>query len=144
MPRLRRLYQGVTQSAARLRNRDIPPCPQLHAAPVLAADLEQRVGDLPERADAHRVYQHRKHVLTRHRGLLQARRDPEADFLLAPPVPRQGIPELLLIGKALRELLKPDEARRVEFSATTVDHEEVVQTFFSQWLSRLGEPWTTK
>ena len=34
----------------------------LHAAPVLAADLEQRAGDLPQRAHAHRVHQHLEHV----------------------------------------------------------------------------------
>ena len=28
----------------------------LHAAPVLPADLEQRVRDLPERADANRIH----------------------------------------------------------------------------------------
>src|SRR5256885_14419219 len=37
--------------------------PELHVAAVLAADFEKGVGDLPERADPHRVHQHREEVL---------------------------------------------------------------------------------
>jgi hypothetical protein len=40
-----------------------PSVPDLHAAPVLAADLEQRVSDLAERAHAHRVHQDGEDVL---------------------------------------------------------------------------------
>jgi hypothetical protein len=43
-----------------------------HAAPVLPAHLEQRVGDLPQRAAAHRVHQHREDVAVGDHGLLQA------------------------------------------------------------------------
>jgi serine/threonine-protein kinase HipA len=45
---------------------------QSHVAPVLAADLEQGVGDLAQRADPHRVHQHLEHVAVVHHGLLQA------------------------------------------------------------------------
>ena len=44
----------------------------LHVAPVLAADLVQRVGDLAERADAHGVDQHVEDVAAGDHGLLQA------------------------------------------------------------------------
>jgi len=44
----------------------------LHAPPVLPAHLEQRVRDLPERADAHRIHQHRKEMGPR-RSALTAR-----------------------------------------------------------------------
>src|SRR6266850_6972738 len=37
--------------------------PELHVAAVLAADLEEGMSDLPERADPDRVHQHREHVL---------------------------------------------------------------------------------
>src|SRR5262245_58318100 len=42
-----------------------------HAAPVLPAYLEERVSDLPARADAHRVHQHREHVFVADHGLLE-------------------------------------------------------------------------
>src|SRR5688500_9107526 len=50
----------------------IPAQLELHAAAVLAADLEQRVRDLPERADAHRVHQHLENVLIAYDCLAQA------------------------------------------------------------------------
>lgn len=31
--------------------------------------------------------------------------------------------------------------KRLDFTATTVDHDEVVQTFFGQWLGTLGQEW---
>ena len=43
-----------------------------HIAPVLAADLKQRIGDLPQRADPHRVHQHLEHVVVLNHRLLQA------------------------------------------------------------------------
>src|SRR5438067_3424328 len=49
-------------------------CPMVtsHVAAVLPAHFEQRVGDLPERADAHGVHQHCEHVAIVDHGLLQA------------------------------------------------------------------------
>src|SRR2546430_17616531 len=51
--------------------------PELHVAAVLAADFEESVGGLPERADAHRVHQHCED------GLI-------ANHCLAPPLPHGG------------------------------------------------------
>src|SRR2546426_7130380 len=45
--------------------------PELHVAAVLAADFEQGGGDLPERADPHRVHQHREDVLVANHCLAQ-------------------------------------------------------------------------
>src|SRR5438445_11427213 len=45
--------------------------PELHVAAVVAADFEQGVGDLPERADSHRVHQHREDVLVANHYLAQ-------------------------------------------------------------------------
>src|SRR4051794_16868213 len=36
----------------------------LHAAPVLTADFEQRIGDLPQRTNAHRIHELGEHVTT--------------------------------------------------------------------------------
>src|SRR5688572_24607133 len=44
----------------------------LHAAPILAPDLEERVRDLAERADARRVHQHLEDVGIGDHGLAQA------------------------------------------------------------------------
>lgn len=45
----------------------------LRAAPILSPNLEQRVRDLPQRADTHRVHKHRKDVLIIDRRLLHGR-----------------------------------------------------------------------
>src|SRR6267143_2755754 len=45
--------------------------PELRVAAVLAADFEQGVGDLPERADPHRVHQHGEDVLIANHCLSQ-------------------------------------------------------------------------
>ena len=39
------------------------PSSLLHIPPILSPNLEQRGGDLPQRAAAHRVDQHRKQLL---------------------------------------------------------------------------------
>ena len=49
-----------------------PSTPVSHVPPVLPADLEQGVRDLPERAAAHRLHQHRKDVLLPHHRIAQA------------------------------------------------------------------------
>ena len=43
-----------------------------HIAPILPADLEQGVGDLTQRAVAHGVHQHLKHIVIGQHRLLQA------------------------------------------------------------------------
>ena len=43
----------------------------LHIAPVLPTHFKQRVGDLAQRAHAHRVHQHREHVAVVDHGLQQ-------------------------------------------------------------------------
>src|SRR5690606_32003792 len=49
-----------------------PSAPHLsHVPPVLAADLEERFGDLLEAADPCRVHEDREHVLVVHGGLLE-------------------------------------------------------------------------
>src|SRR5438445_5917710 len=45
--------------------------PELHVAAVLAADFEQGVGDLPERADPYRIHQHGEDVLIANHCLAQ-------------------------------------------------------------------------
>ena len=42
-----------------------------HIAPILPADLKKRIGDLPERADPHRIHQHFEHIQVVHHRLLQ-------------------------------------------------------------------------
>jgi hypothetical protein len=37
-----------------------------------------------------------------------------------------------------------DQIGRLHFTPTQVDHEEVVQNFMAEWLSQLGNAWTTK
>src|SRR5690606_15680081 len=53
------------------RWRSIQATSDSHAAPVLAADFEQRIGYLPERAYPHRVHQHFEHVAVVDHRLLQ-------------------------------------------------------------------------
>src|SRR5687768_12402233 len=48
------------------------PTSPLHVASILPAHLEQRMGDLPERADAHRVHQDLEHVGVGDHRLAQA------------------------------------------------------------------------
>jgi hypothetical protein len=40
--------------------------------------------------------------------------------------------------------MKPRVGDRLRFTSTTVDHDSVVQTFFADWLSKLGPPWKKK
>src|SRR5438445_10610905 len=44
--------------------------PELHVAAVLAADIEQCVGDLPERADPHRFLHHGEEAVIENHCLL--------------------------------------------------------------------------
>ncbi len=73
---LRRAARASTSprssSAARRRHRFRRRSP-LHAPPILPAHLEQRVGDLTERADAHGVDELGEHVAVRDDHLLQPR-----------------------------------------------------------------------
>ena len=79
----------------------------LHAAPVLPADLEQRVGDLAERADAHRVHQHLEHVAVVDHRLLQALQH-------RPALRRRGAAWKSAQALQLRLLLLVGRARQLE------------------------------
>ena len=54
------------------RNAHAGDAPSLHAPPVLPPHLEQRMRDLPQRADLHRVHQHLEDVLVVDHRLLEA------------------------------------------------------------------------
>src|SRR5262245_23051760 len=79
----------------------------LHASSVLSPDLEQRMRDLPERADPHRVHQHLEHVLILDHGLLKPlQHRPTLVF-----APRVEVPQPL----ELRLLLVLGRADQLEF-----------------------------
>src|SRR5205809_27707 len=58
--------------ASRIGSRSVATRPTSDVAAVLAADLEERLGDLLQRADASGVHQHGEDVLAAHGGLLQS------------------------------------------------------------------------
>ena len=35
----------------------------------------------------------------------------------------------------------PEQTKRLHFAPTTVEHDEVVQTYFADWMSKLGSEW---
>src|SRR5689334_9748382 len=78
----------------------------LHVAAVLPADLEERAGDLPERADPHGVHQHLEHV-------------PVLDHRLAQPAELErrlrGVPRVELVqALELRPLLLLGRPRELD------------------------------
>src|SRR5215207_7527855 len=81
-------------------SRDIDPAS--HAAAVLAADLEQRIRDLPERAHAHRLHQHLEDVGVGYHRLLQAlQHRARLGGMALPEITQAGqLALLLLVGGA--------------------------------------------
>jgi len=46
--------------------------------------------------------------------------------------------------KSFEESIQSESRKRLNFTRTSVDHDQVIQTFFGSWLSQLGEDWHLK
>src|SRR5215207_11693692 len=64
-------HPAVSRLAPKLRCWRRLQCRGSHVAPVLPADLEERLRDLLQRADPRGVHQHREDVVVADRGLLE-------------------------------------------------------------------------